>query len=248
MPCIQPMTGVVSQMIVMSHVTKKYGDVKALDDVTLHIARGEFVFLTGPSGAGKSTLIRMLHMEDRPSDGTMMVGGMNLNRLSRRHIPRLRRNLGVVFQDYKLLSSRTVYQNIAFALEVVGAPASYIRRRVPAVLAMVGLEGKEKKRPEQLSGGEQQRVSLARAVVNSPKIILADEPTGNLDRSTSWEIMTLLSEFNRRGATVLIATHDWPVVDAMKKRVLELREGRLVRDDAQGGYEAHADASQAIGR
>ena len=235
-------------MIVMSHVTKAYGGVAALDDVTLHIARGEFVFLTGPSGAGKSTMIRLLHMEEKPTDGTMMVGGMNLNRLPRRYVPRLRRNLGVVFQDYKLLTSMTVYQNIAFALEVVGAPLSYIRRRVPAVLGMVGLAGMENKRPEQLSGGEQQRVSLARAVVNSPKIILADEPTGNLDRATSWEIMRLLTEFNRRGATVLVATHDWAVVDAMKKRVVELRDGRLTRDDAKGGYEPDADTSQAIGR
>ncbi len=235
-------------MIVLSHVTKRYGDITALDDVTLNVTRGDFVFLTGPSGAGKSTLIRLLHVEEKPTDGTMMVGGMNLNRLPRRYVPRLRRNLGVVFQDYKLLPSRTVYQNVAFALEVVGAPTSYIRRRVPAVLAMVGLDGMENKRPGQLSGGEQQRVSLARAVVNSPKIILADEPTGNLDRDTSWEIMRLLSEFNRRGATILVATHDWALVDAMKKRVLELREGHLIRDDAQGGYEAHADTSQAIGR
>jgi cell division transport system ATP-binding protein len=216
--------------------------------VTFHVSRGEFVFLTGPSGAGKSTLIKLLHMEERPTDGTMMVGGVNLNRLPRRHVPRFRRNLGVVFQDYKLLSSKTVYQNVAFALEVVGAPVNYIKRRVPAVLAMVGLEEMANRRPEQLSGGEQQRVSMARAVVNSPKIILADEPTGNLDRDTSWEIMRLLLEFNRRGATILVATHDWAVVDAMKKRVLELREGRLTRDDAQGGYEAHAESSQAIGR
>ncbi len=235
-------------MIVMSHVTKEYGDVTALDDVTVDIRRGEFVFLTGPSGAGKSTFIRLLYAEDKPTDGTLMVGGMNLNRLVRRHIPRLRRNLGVVFQDFKLLESRTVYDNIAFALEVTGAPVSYIRRRVPAVLEMVGLLGREDAYPRQLSGGEQQRVSLARAVANTPPVILADEPTGNLDRDTSWDIMSLLEGLNKRGATVLVATHDWPIVDAMKKRVLELRYGRLIRDDAQGGYSDHVEASQAIGR
>lgn len=235
-------------MIVMSHVTKAYGDIAALNDVTVDILKGEFVFLTGPSGAGKSTLIKLLYAEDKPTDGTLMVGGMNLNRIPRRQIPRLRRNLGVVFQDFRLLESRTVYDNVAFALEVTGAPVSYIRRRVPAVLDMVGLLGREDVYPRQLSGGEQQRVSLARAVANTPPVILADEPTGNLDRETSWDIMRLLDGLNKRGATVLVATHDWPIVDAMKKRVLELRYGRLVRDDAQGGYSEHVETSQAIGR
>ncbi len=235
-------------MIVLSHVTKRYGSTEALSDVTVHIRKGEFAFLVGPSGAGKSTFIRLLHMEELPTEGTLMVGGMNLNRLPHRQIPRLRRNLGVVFQDFKLLPSRTIYDNVAFALEVTGAPTAYIRRRVPTVLEMVGLKDRASFFPENLSGGEQQRASLARAIANAPKVILADEPTGNLDRDTSWEIMNLLLELHKRGATVLVATHDWPIVDALNRRVLELRNGRLVRDDAQGGYRGDVDSTQAVGR
>jgi len=235
-------------MIVLSHVTKRYGSTVALHDVTVHIREGEFAFLVGPSGAGKSTFIRLLHMEELPTEGTLMVGGMNLNRLPRRQIPRLRRNLGVVFQDFKLLPSRTIYDNVAFALEVTGAPGAYIQRRVPAVLDMVGLGEKAASYPENLSGGEQQRVSLARAIVNAPKVILADEPTGNLDRDTSWEIMNLLLDLHKRGATVLVATHDWPIVDALNRRVIELRNGQLVRDDARGGYRGDVESTQAIGR
>ena len=233
-------------MIVLSHVRKQYGDCVALDDISIEVRKGEFVFFVGHSGAGKSTLIRMLLREELPSSGTVTVDNFNISRMRRREIPLLRRKVGVVFQDFKLLSSKTVFQNVAFALEVTGSPRKFIKRRVPQVLGMVGLIGKEKSYPEQLSGGEQQRVSLARAIASSPRIILADEPTGNLDRESSWHIMRLLAELNHRGATVVVATHDWPIVDAMQKRVVELRQGRVVRDDAQGGYTRHVTPNWAI--
>ncbi|MFP4199903.1 MAG: cell division ATP-binding protein FtsE [Clostridia bacterium] len=235
-------------MIVLSHVSKEYGDIRALDDVTVNITKGEFVFLVGPSGAGKSTLLQLLYREEVPTRGSVLVDDLNVTRLPRRHIPILRRKIGVVFQDFKLLSSKTVYENVAFVLQVIGAPTSFIRRRVPQVLNLVGLADKVKAYPEQLSGGEQQRVSLARAIANSPKVILADEPTGNLDRDSSWKIMRLLAEFNKRGATVLVATHDWPIVDAMQKRVVEIEDGRIIRDDAQGGYSRSVSSNRAIGR
>ncbi len=235
-------------MIVLSHVSKDYGDIQALDDVTVNITKGEFVFLVGPSGAGKSTLLQLLYREEVPTGGSVLVDNLNVTRLPRRHIPLLRRKIGVVFQDFKLLNSKTVYENVAFVLQVTGAPTSFIKRRVPQVLNLVGLADKVKAYPEQLSGGEQQRVSLARAIANSPKVILADEPTGNLDRDSSWKIMRLLAEFNKRGATVLVATHDWPIVDAMQKRVVEIEGGRIIRDDAQGGYSRSVSSNRAIGR
>ncbi|MFO7941299.1 MAG: cell division ATP-binding protein FtsE [Bacillota bacterium] len=235
-------------MIVLSHVSKDYGDIQALDDVTVNITKGEFVFLVGPSGAGKSTLLQLLYREEVPTGGSVLVDNLNVTRLPRRHIPLLRRKIGVVFQDFKLLNSKTVYENVAFVLQVTGAPTSFIKRRVPQVLNLVGLADKVKAYPEQLSGGEQQRISLARAIANSPKVILADEPTGNLDRDSSWKIMRLLAEFNKRGATVLVATHDWPIVDAMQKRVVEIEGGRIIRDDAQGGYSRSVSSNRAIGR
>lgn len=235
-------------MIILSHVSKDYGDIPALDDVTVNITKGEFVFLVGPSGAGKSTLLQLLYREETPTRGSVLVDNFNVTRLPRRHIPLLRRKIGVVFQDFKLLNSKTIYENLAFVLQVTGAPTSFIKRRVPQVLNLVGLADKVKAYPEQLSGGEQQRVSLARAIANSPKVILADEPTGNLDRDSSWKIMRLLAEFNKRGATVLVATHDWPIVDAMQKRVVEIEDGRIIRDDVQGGYSRSVSSNRAIGR
>ncbi len=235
-------------LIVLSHVSKSYGDINALDDVTVNITKGEFVFLVGPSGAGKSTFLQLLYREEVPTKGSVVVDNLNVTRLPRRHIPLLRRKVGVVFQDFKLLESKNIYENVAFVLNVTGAPTKFIKRRVPQVLGLVGLSGKEKSYPEQLSGGEQQRVSLARAIANSPRIILADEPTGNLDRDSSWQIMRLLAEFNKRGATVLVATHDWPIVDAMQRRVVEIQDGKVVRDDAQGGYSSSVSSNRALGR
>ncbi len=235
-------------LIVLSHVSKHYGNICALDDVTLNITKGEFVFLVGPSGAGKSTLLQLLFREEKASEGSVVVDNLNVTRLPRRHVPLLRRKVGVVFQDFKLLNSKTVFENVAFVLQVTGAPKSFIRRRVPQVLNLVGLAGKERAYPEQLSGGEQQRASLARAIANSPRLILADEPTGNLDRDSSWSIMRLLAEFNKRGATVLVATHDWPIVDAMQRRVVEINEGKITRDDEQGGYSRSVATNRALGR
>ncbi len=235
-------------MLIMSHVTKKYGQVVALRDITLHIRKGEFAFLVGSSGAGKSTLMRLFFRQEEPSEGTIMVDGVNIARMPRKKIPRLRRKIGVVFQDFKLLNDKSVYNNIRFVLEVTGAPNSYIKRRVPQVLDMVGLGERADEMPAKLSGGEQQRVSLARAIANSPPVILADEPTGNLDRENAWHIMKILEGLNKRGVTVLVATHDWPIVDAMKKRVIEIEDGRLVRDDQEGGYAPDVPSSKAVSR
>ncbi len=235
-------------MIVLSHVTKKYGDITALKRFTVHIRKGDFAFVVGPSGAGKSTLIRLLHCQERPTEGTIMVDGVNLARMPRKQIPSLRRKVGVVFQDFKLLQGRTAYQNVSFALEVTGAPGAYIKRRVPQVLNMVGLSDRADIRPHKLSGGEQQRVALARAIVNSPSIVLADEPTGNLDRDNAWHVMQILESLNKRGVTVVVATHDWPIVDAMKKRVIEIENGRLIRDDLEGGYSQDVASSRAVSR
>ena len=235
-------------MLIMSHVTKKYGQVVALRDITLHIRKGEFAFLVGSSGAGKSTLMRLFFRQEEPSEGTIMVDGVNIARMPRKKIPRVRRKIGVVFQDFKLLNDKSVYNNIRFVLEVTGAPNSYIKRRVPQVLDMVGLGERADEMPAKLSGGEQQRVSLARAIANSPPVILADEPTGNLDRENAWHIMKILEGLNKRGVTVLVATHDWPIVDAMKKRVIEIEDGRLVRDDQEGGYAPDVPSSKAVSR
>jgi cell division transport system ATP-binding protein len=224
-------------MIRTENVTKLYkNSVAALEDVSIEVEKGEFVFVVGPSGSGKSTFIRLLLKEEEPSRGTIFVAGKNINQLSSWKVPYLRRNIGTVFQDFKLLPDKTVFENVAFALEVIGKSKQVIGKRVPEILALVGLGGKLKNYPDELSGGEQQRVSIARAFVNRPLILLADEPTGNLDPSTSVEIMKLLDRINRTGTTVMMATHDNAIVDAMRRRVIELDEGHVVRDQARGVY------------
>jgi cell division transport system ATP-binding protein len=226
-----------ASMIVFETVTKIYDpDVVALRDVTFHIDKGEFVFVVGASGSGKSTLIRLLLKELEPSEGRIVVGGRDLSRLKRSKVPMLRRNIGCVFQDFKLLPSRTAAENVAYALRVQGEGKSAIRRKVPEVLGLVGLAHKMNSLPDELSGGEQQRVSIARAVVNHPPLLVCDEPTGNLDPDTSVGIMQLLYRINRSGTTILMVTHDREMVDKMRKRVIGLEEGRLARDERRGGY------------
>jgi cell division transport system ATP-binding protein len=217
-------------------VSKLYqGDV-GLDRVTFSIDRGEFVFLVGSTGSGKSTLMRLLIKELDPTDGTLRVAGHDLSEVTRRRVPYFRRNVGVVFQDFKLLPNRTVYDNVAYALQVTGGTRKEIRAKVPDILRLTGLSTKLHNMPHQLSGGEQQRVSIARAFVNHPPLLLADEPTGNLDPETSIDIMRLLYRINRTGTTVLVATHDQAMVDKMRRRVLELDQGQLVRDESAGRY------------
>jgi cell division transport system ATP-binding protein len=224
-------------MIRTSNVTKVYrGSVYALRDVSVDILKGEFVFLVGPSGSGKSTFIRLLLREEQPTSGEIHVAGKNIGQLASWKIPMLRRNIGCVFQDFKLLPQKTVNENVAFALEVIGRPREVIQKQVPEILDLVGLGDKTDHRPDELSGGEQQRVSIARAFVNRPQILLADEPTGNLDPATSVEIMKLLDRINRTGTTVLMATHDHAIVDAMRRRVVELDKGAVVRDQERGVY------------
>src|SRR4051812_5361569 len=218
-------------------VTKVYdkGSV-ALDRVSMRIGRGDFVFLVGPTGCGKSTCIRLLMKELDPTSGSIAIAGKKLGDIDRKKVPYLRRNIGVVFQDYKLLPNRTVYANVAYALEVIGEPRSSIRRKVPDILRLVGLSTKLHNSPDELSGGEQQRVSIARAFVNHPPLLLCDEPTGNLDPETSIGIMQLIYRINRAGTTVLVATHDREMVDKMRRRVIELAEGRIIRDQVSGLY------------
>ncbi len=224
-------------MIKTEHVSKVYKDtVVALEDVSVDVQKGEFVFIVGPSGSGKSTFIRLLLKEEAPTRGSIYVAGKNIANLSPWKVPYLRRNVGTIFQDFKLLPDKTVFQNVAFALEVIGKPHHVIDRRVPEILELVGLGEKLNNYPEELSGGEQQRVSIARSFVNRPLILLADEPTGNLDPSTSVEIMKLLDRINRTGTTVIMATHDNAIVDAMRRRVVELADGKVVRDQARGVY------------
>ena len=225
-------------MIKLDNVTKTYkNEHVALRDVDVNIERGEFVFLVGPSGSGKSTFIRLVNRQELATRGQIWVAGKDIGDLPSWKVPYLRRNIGYVFQDYKLLSSKTVEENVAFALEAIGRPRSVIRTQVPAILDLVGLTGKAGNRPDELSGGEQQRVSIARAFVNRPRIMLADEPTGNLDPATSVGIMKLLDRINRTGTTVLMATHDRGIVDTMRRRVIELDQGNVVRDQSRGVYE-----------
>ncbi len=225
-------------MIRFENVTKVYarGARPALDEVDLEVQRGEFVFLVGTSGSGKSTFLRLVLREERPTGGKVFVAGKDLTTLNSWKVPHLRRQIGVVFQDFRLLPTKSVFENVAFALQVIGKPKHHIMTTVPETLEMVGLGGKEKRRPHELSGGEQQRVAIARAFVNRPAILLADEPTGNLDPATSVGIMRLLDRINRTGTTVVMATHDDEIVDQMRKRVIELESGRLVRDQSRGVY------------
>src|SRR5438067_3646446 len=219
-------------MIRLDNVTKQYkGDVVALRDASADIQKGEFVFLVGPSGSGKSTFIRLLNKEEEPNAGRIWVAGKDIAQLSKWKVPYLRRNIGCIFQDFKLLPNKTVYENVAFALEVIGRPRHVVSSQVPAILELVGLAKKVDNLPTELSGGEQQRVSIARAFVNRPLILLADEPTGNLDPTTSAGIMRLLDRINRTGTTVLMCTHDYGIVDLMRRRVVELDHGSLVRDE-----------------
>ena len=224
-------------MIEFKDVTKEYTKgIAALNGVNLKIEQGEFVFIVGDSGSGKSTLIRLLMKELDPTSGTIIVNGMNLNRMKHRHIAKYRRHLGVVFQDFRLLKDRNIYENIAFAQRVIETPTRVLKQKVPAALSLVGLAQKYKAYPKELSGREQQRVAIARAVVNEPAILLADEPTGNLDPTNAWEIMKLLEEANERGTTVLVVTHNHEIVAEMKKRVITMQKGVIVSDEKEGEW------------
>ena len=225
-------------VITLRNVTKSYktSTRPALDNVSVEVEKGEFLFIIGPSGSGKSTFMRLLLKEERPTEGEIHVADFRVDRLAGRKVPKLRQRIGCVFQDFRLLQQKTVEQNVAFALEVIGKNRKFINRAVPEALDLVGLSGKADRLPSELSGGEQQRVAIARAFVNRPLVLLADEPTGNLDPDTSQDIMTLLERINRVGTTVLMATHDNHIVDAMRRRVVELDRGRLVRDEATGVY------------
>ncbi len=224
-------------LIYLENVNKSYSTgFPALNGIDLSIKRGEFVFIVGDSGSGKSTLIKLLLRELTATSGSVYVMGSDLAKLKHRQIPKFRRNLGVVFQDFRLLNDRNVYENVAFAQRIVETPANEIRRNVPTILATVGLAGKYKAKTKQLSGGEQQRVALARALVNNPSILLADEPTGNLDPKNSWEIMKLLEEINENGTTVVVVTHNREIVNAMQKRVVTMKKGIIVSDEERGGY------------
>ena len=218
-------------MIELKHVTKKYEEgIHAVNDLSLHILPGEFVFIVGDSGSGKSTLIKLLLKELEPTSGRVFVNGKDIGLISHRQIPKFRRNVGVVFQNFRLLEDRNVYENVAFALRVVEAPRSRIKKRVPLMLSLVGLAAKYRSLPRQLSGGEQQRVAIARALINEPKILLADEPTGNLDATNAWEIMKLLEEINQKGTTVVVVTHNMDIVRAMNKRVITINKGVVIED------------------
>lgn len=219
-------------MIKLEHVSKSYSaGIPALNDISLNIEEGEFVFIVGNSGSGKSTLIKLLLKELEPTKGVITINNRNLNAIRRKQIPKYRRNVGVVFQNFRLLKDRNVYENVAFAQKVIGTPARLIRSSVPTMLSMVGLAAKYKSYPKQLSGGEQQRVAIARALVNQPKILLADEPTGNLDNHNAWEIMKLLEEINQKGTTVVVVTHNLEIVKAMKKRVITMKKGVIISDE-----------------
>ncbi len=224
-------------MITVENATKIYQNgVKGIDNISFDVEKGDFVFIVGASGSGKSTLMKVLLKEQRLTEGSVIINGHNISDIKRKDIPYYRRSMGVVFQDFRLLPNKTVYENVAFAMEVVEASKREIRRSVPAVLAMVGLHKKHRAYPSQLSGGEQQRVALARAIVNKPPILLADEPTGNLDPETAWDIMHLLDDINKRGTTIIIATHAKDIVDTMQKRVVTLHKGNIIRDIEKGGY------------
>ena len=224
-------------MIKLEHVSKSYSaGIPALNDVSLNIEEGEFVFVVGDSGSGKSTLIKLLLKELEPTEGTITINGRKLNKIRRRQIPKFRRNIGVVFQDFRLLKDRNIYDNVAFAQKVIGESNRSIKKNVPKLLSMVGLAAKYRSYPRQLSGGEQQRVAIARALINKPKILLADEPTGNLDANNAWEIMKLMGEINEQGTTVVVVTHNLEIVKAMNKRVITMQKGVVVDDTASDHY------------
>ena len=225
-------------MILLDRVTKSYGksNKPALNRASIHVGAGEFVIIVGTSGAGKSTLLKLLTREEKPSSGKIVVGGIDYDNLKDKHIPLLRRKIGVVFQDFKLLPNRTVFENIAFALEIAGMTSREIRSTVPKVIELVGLTGKEKHFPHQLSGGERQRVAIARAVVRQPKILIADEPKGNLDPKHSWDIVRLLEKINKYGTTVILTTHNVEIVNRLKRRVITIDHGKITSDQARGSY------------
>ena len=224
-------------MIEFRNVSKTYGTgTEAVHNANFVIDKGDFAFLVGSSGSGKSTLIKLILKEEEPSNGTIIINGRDTTFLKPKRVPFLRRSMGVVFQDFRLLPDKTVYENVAFAMYIVRATPRHIRRQVPMVLSLVGLSNKANVYPNELSGGEQQRVALARALVNNPTMIIADEPTGNLDPETAWDIMNLLNDINARGTTVVVATHAKDIVDRMKKRVIQIEKGNIVRDDRKGGY------------
>lgn len=226
-----------NDIIVLDHVSKSYETGSpALDNISLKIQRGEFVFIVGDSGSGKSTMIKLLLRELTATEGDVNVLGYDLNKIRHHKIPQFRRKIGIVFQDFRLLKDRNVYENVAFAQRIIQTPTKEMRRNVPAVLASVGLAGKYKAKPKQLSGGEQQRVALARALVNEPTLLLCDEPTGNLDPKNSWEIMKMLEDINATGTTVLVVTHNREIVNAMKKRVVTLKKGVIISDEEEGAY------------
>ncbi len=224
-------------MIILEDVSKSYSTgAPALNGISLHIEPGEFVFIVGDSGSGKSTLIKLLLRELSPTSGKIVVNKVDVGKLRHRKVAKYRRSIGVVFQDFRLLKDRNVYENVAFAQRVIAVPARQIRKNVPSVLSLVGLAEKYKSRPKELSGGEQQRVAVARAIINRPPILLADEPTGNLDPKNSWEIMKLLEQINKNGTTVLVVTHNREIVNAMQKRVITMKKGVIVSDQKKGGY------------
>ena len=226
------------KLIKVEHAYKIYKNgTTAVADLSVSIDKGEFVFVIGSTGSGKSTFIKMLYREEKPTKGSVIVGGIDVAKLRNSKVYKLRRKLGVVFQDFRLLPDKTVYDNVAYAMYIVRATPRHIRRQVPMVLSLVGLSGKAKMYPNELSGGEQQRVALARALVNNPSMLIADEPTGNLDPDTAWDIMNLLNDINMRGTTVVVATHAKDIVDKMKKRVIHIRKGEIIRDDKKGGYD-----------
>ena len=230
-------------MIHLQNVTKIYtpSNVTALDNISLDIEKGEFVFIVGTSGSGKSTLMKLLMHEEIATSGEIFVDGKNVVKLQQKEVPYLRRALGVIFQDFRLLEDRTVFENIAFAMQVIEAPRQLMQKSVGAVLDIVGLSEKQKHFPSQLSGGERQRVAIARAIVNDPRIVIADEPTGNLDPETSWDIMDIFQRINAQGTTIIMATHDRDIVNHMYRRVIELEHGHIVRDEVRGGYESFID-------
>ncbi|MGG1219790.1 cell division ATP-binding protein FtsE [Priestia endophytica] len=224
-------------MIEMKDVYKTYPNgVKAIDGLTVKVNKGEFVYVVGPSGAGKSTFIKMMYREEKASSGYIMVNGQNVGELKNREVPVFRRNIGVVFQDFKLLPKLTAFENVAFALEVIEAEKAVIKQRVKEVLELVGIQGREDALPAELSGGEQQRLSIARAIINNPKVLIADEPTGNLDPETSWGIMDVLEKINKSGTTIVMATHNRDIVNTMKKRVIAVEDGKIIRDEVRGDY------------